>query len=204
MTLLPEKQGSCALLLPGDGCRGGEIIRHMNRPHRAREVTHSGLRIKRLVRNGAGSSLAGKSGFPHENSSGGVRDWTFVAFRCKTLRVNDEREHGAQPLDALMTAWGLGNHELVDASTEQLTHKQVQRARTGRTLTLHMMQKATRALNIAIWYRLTKEERESYFEYLHKHLFSYAKNHEAAWTDPNVPLMEAVRKRGGKIIDRGE
>jgi DNA-binding transcriptional regulator YiaG len=87
--------------------------------------------------------------------------------------VNDEREHGTQPLDALMTAWGLGNHDLVDVSTEQLTHKQVQRARTGRTLTLKMMQKVTRALNIAIWYRLKKEERESYFEYFHKHLHRY-------------------------------
>ena len=117
--------------------------------------------------------------------------------------MNEEREHGAQPLDALMTAWGLGNHDLVDASTEQLTHKQVQRARSGRTLTLHMMQKVTRALNIAVWYRLTKDEREAYFEYFHKHVFSYAKNHDAAWEDPNGPLMEAVRKRGGKIIDRG-
>ncbi len=118
--------------------------------------------------------------------------------------MNDEREHGAQPLDALMTAWGLGNHDLVDASTEQLTHKQVQRARAGRTLTLHMMQKVTRGLNIAIWYRLKKDERESYFEYLHKHLFSYAKNHELGFQDPNTALMEAVQKRGGKILDRGE
>jgi hypothetical protein len=121
-----------------------------------------------------------------------------------TRRVNEDREHGPQPLDALMTAWGLGNHDLVDASTEQLTHKQVQRARTGRTLTLHMMQKVTRALNIAIWYRLKKDERETYFEYFHKHVFNYAKNHEAGWQDPNGPLMEAVQKRGGKILDRGE
>ena len=133
-----------------------------------------------------------------------VRCWTLAFPRCKTLRVNEEREHGPQPLDALMTAWGLGNHDLVDASTEQLTHKQVQRARSGRTLTLHMMQKVTRALNVAIWYRLKKAEREHYFEYFHKHVFSYAKNHDPAFVDPNAPLMEAVGKRGGKIIDRGE
>ncbi len=36
------------------------------------------------------------------------------------------------------------------------------------------------------------------------HVFNYAKNHEPAWQDPNGPLMEAVQKRGGKIIDRGE
>jgi len=122
---------------------------------------------------------------------------------CYTRGVNeDEREHGTQPLDGMMTAWGLGNHDLVDASPEQLTHKQVQRARTGRQLTLHMMQKLTRALNIAIWYRLKKDERETYFEYLHKHPFNYAKNHDPAWQDPNVELMEAVQKRGGKIISR--
>lgn len=119
-----------------------------------------------------------------------------------TRRVNEDREHGLQPLDALMTSWGLGNHDLVDASTEQLTHKQVQRARTGRTLTLHMMQKVTRGLNVAIWYRLKKDERETYFEYFHKHVFNYAKNHEPAWQDPNGPLMEAVQKRGGKIVNR--
>lgn len=123
---------------------------------------------------------------------------------CYTRRVNEEREHGTQPLDALMTAWGLGNHDLVDASTEQLTHKQVQRARSGRTLTLPMMQKVTRALNVAVWYRLKKAERENYFEYFHKHVFNYAKNHDASWQDPNGELMEAVQKRGGTILDRGE
>lgn len=116
--------------------------------------------------------------------------------------MNEEREHGTQPLDGMMTAWGLGNHDLVDASPEQLTHKQVQRARSGRTLTLHMMQKTTRALNIAVWYRLKKEERETYFEYLHKHVFSYAKNHDPAFVDPNAALMEAVLKRGSKVISR--
>lgn len=36
---------------------------------------------------------------------------------------------------------------MVNATTEHLTPKQVQRARSGRTLTLPMMQKVTRALN---------------------------------------------------------
>lgn len=47
-----------------------------------------------------------------------------------------ERDFGTQPLDGLMEMWGLSNHDLVAASPEQLTHKQVQRARTGRQLTL--------------------------------------------------------------------
>jgi len=99
------------------------------------------------------------------------------------------RDHGTQPLDALMDRWKLGNHDLVDVSTEQLTHKQVQRARSGRQLTLKMMQKVARALNVAVWNRLSKEQKEAYFEYLHRHLFNYAKGYDASWPDPNEPLM---------------
>lgn len=116
--------------------------------------------------------------------------------------MDDARDLGTQPVDGMIEAWGISNHDLVDASPEQLTHKQVQRARKGRMLTLAMMQKLTRALNIAVWYRLTKEERELYFEYLHKHLFNYAKGHDADFADPNGPLMEAVKGRDGKVISR--
>ena len=118
--------------------------------------------------------------------------------------MNEEREHGVQPVDGLMEGWGLSNHDLVDASPEQLTHKQVQRARKGRQLTLAMMMKLARSLNIAVWYRLTRDERERYFEYLHKHLFDYAKGYDESFEDPNRELMEAVRARGGKIISREE
>ncbi|WP_338289888.1 hypothetical protein [Luteolibacter sp. LG18] len=99
------------------------------------------------------------------------------------------RDHGTQPLDRLMERWKLGNHDLVDASTEQLNHKQVQKARKGRQLTLHLMQKVARALNVAVWNRLPKEQKEVYFEYLHRHLFDYAKGYDAAWQDPNEALM---------------
>lgn len=99
------------------------------------------------------------------------------------------RDHGPQPLDALMERWKLGNHDLVDASTEQLNHKQVQKARKGRQLTLHLMQKVARGLNVAIWTRLSKEQQEAYFEYMHRHLFSYAKGYEADWKDPNEALI---------------
>ena len=57
----------------------------------------------------------------------------------------ETRDHGTQPLDEMMTRWGLTNHDLVDASVEQLNHKQVQKARKGRQLTLHLMQKISRA-----------------------------------------------------------
>jgi len=106
-----------------------------------------------------------------------------------------ERDHGTQPIDELMKAWGLDNHDLVEVSTEQLNHKQVQKARKGRRLTLAMMQKVTRALNVAIWYRLGDDEKEGYFEYLHRHLFNYAKGYDPDWEDPNRELAEAVRER---------
>ena len=98
-------------------------------------------------------------------------------------------DYGAHPLDTMMEQWKLTNHELVEASPEQLTHKQVQKARKGRKMTIPMMQKVMRAFNIAIWTKLNKEEKEAYFEYSHKHLFSYAKGYDADWTDPNVELF---------------
>lgn len=101
------------------------------------------------------------------------------------------RDHGPQPLDELMTRWGLTNHQLVDASVEQLNHKQVQRARKGRQLTLHLMQKLTRTFNDAIFSRLPKEEREKFTPYPHKQLFNYAKGHDPDRADPNEPLMPA-------------
>jgi hypothetical protein len=107
-----------------------------------------------------------------------------------TGRMHDEtRDHGVQPLDELMNRWGITNHQLVDTSVEQLNHKQVQRARKGRQLTLHLMQKVTRTLNDAVLTKLPKEERTNFTPYLHKHLFNYAKNHDPAWTDPNEALM---------------
>jgi hypothetical protein len=99
------------------------------------------------------------------------------------------RDHGPQPLDGIMTRWEITNHQLVEESVEQLNHKQVQRARKGRQLTLHLMQKLTRTLNDAILSRLPKEERANFSPYSHKHLFNYAKGHDAAWTDPNEALM---------------
>lgn len=109
--------------------------------------------------------------------------------------IMDERDFGPQPIDTLMDQWGLTNHDLVNASPEQLNHKQVQKARKGRRLTLHMMQKVMRAFNLAIWELLKKEQRETYFEYPHAWLFSYAKGYQAGRPDPNDSLKEIVRER---------
>lgn len=99
------------------------------------------------------------------------------------------RDHGPQPLDGLMERWNLTNHELVEVSTEQLNHKQVQKARKGRQLTLSLMQKLMRTVNEAIVAKLPKEHQPNFVPYLHKHLFSYAKGYDAAWVDPNEELM---------------
>ena len=94
-----------------------------------------------------------------------------------------------------MEAWGLGNHDLVEGSPEQLTHKQVRRARTGRLLTLKMMMKLNRAFNITIWHRLNADQKEAFVEYGHKDLFNYAKGHEAGRADPNEKLAAALKSR---------
>lgn len=60
------------------------------------------------------------------------------------------RNHGTQPLDALMIEHNLGNHDLVAASTEPMTHKAVARARKGRQITPHMRLRMAVALNRAV------------------------------------------------------
>ena len=57
---------------------------------------------------------------------------------------------GTQPLDALMTKHALTNYALVAASTEQLSHKVVQKARKGRRLTPKAKTKVLNALQAAL------------------------------------------------------
>ena len=55
---------------------------------------------------------------------------------------------GVQPLDAIMTEKGIKNHDLVAAVAPGfINHKQVQKARKGRRLTVHMQEKIVEALN---------------------------------------------------------
>lgn len=98
----------------------------------------------------------------------------------------ESNQHDLQPIDAIMHKWNLENHDLVKVSLEQLTHKQVQKARSGRQLTLKLMMKVARALNVAIWQRLDAEQKERFVEYNHKHLFNYAK--DPIDIDPNAEL----------------
>ena len=61
-----------------------------------------------------------------------------------------ERNLGEQPLARVMAERGLKSHDLVAASTEQITHKMVARACRGRRLTPNVQAKILRALNAAV------------------------------------------------------
>jgi len=63
--------------------------------------------------------------------------------------MGKERELGIQPFDKIMEELELKNHDLVAASTEGLTHKQVQKGRKGRRLTRNIQDKIVSALSSA-------------------------------------------------------
>jgi hypothetical protein len=60
-----------------------------------------------------------------------------------------ERDLGPQPIAAILAKYNLKPHDLVAASTQQLTHKMVSRAAKGRRLTLNTQTKVLNALNLA-------------------------------------------------------
>ncbi len=60
-----------------------------------------------------------------------------------------ERNFGSQPISELMVRHNLKPHDLVAASTNQLTHKMVTRACKGRKLTVNAKSKVLDALNLA-------------------------------------------------------
>ncbi len=78
-----------------------------------------------------------------------------------------ERNHGPQPLDAVMAEHALDNHALVEFCKEGLTHKAVQRARKGRRLTPKMKVRVTETLNALL------RARHSELHFGVKQLFNY-------------------------------
>ncbi len=62
---------------------------------------------------------------------------------------NTERNLGSQPIAGIMARCNLKPHDLVSASTAQLTHKMVTRACKGRRLTGNTKCKVLDALNLA-------------------------------------------------------
>lgn len=59
------------------------------------------------------------------------------------------RDFGVQPLVDIMVKCRLKPHDLVVASTKQLTHKMVTRGCKGRKLTVNSKLKVLQALNLA-------------------------------------------------------
>ena len=60
-----------------------------------------------------------------------------------------ELDLGPQPIAAILSERNLKPHDLVAASTQQLTHKMVSRAAKGRRLTINAQTKVLNALNAA-------------------------------------------------------
>ena len=65
------------------------------------------------------------------------------------MTEENERNFGPQPIAELMHQLQLKAHDLVEASTEQLTHKMVARAVKGRRLTNNTKGIVQRAMNQA-------------------------------------------------------
>jgi hypothetical protein len=58
-------------------------------------------------------------------------------------------KYGFQPLHEIMNQLEISNSDIVNASTEQLTHKMVQKGRKGIPINPHIKQKIANALNNA-------------------------------------------------------
>ena len=65
------------------------------------------------------------------------------------MNVETERNLGEQPIARIMAVGNLTRHDLVAASTQQITHKMVARACKGRWLTPNTKSKILNALNEA-------------------------------------------------------
>jgi len=64
------------------------------------------------------------------------------------MNTDIERNLGPQPIEKIMAEHHLRAHDLVAASSAQLTHKKIAHAMKGRRLTSRMQLKVLHALNI--------------------------------------------------------
>lgn len=71
------------------------------------------------------------------------------------MTIGKELDLGEQPLARILAERGLRPHDLMAASTEQITHKMVSRGCKGRRLTRNVQGKLLRALNTASGEHLT-------------------------------------------------
>ncbi len=78
------------------------------------------------------------------------------------MQTNAKRDLGAQPVARLMAEHSLRTHDLVAASTEQITHKMVKRACKGRRLTRNVQRKIVVAMNRACEQHYTRRDLFTY------------------------------------------
>ena len=69
--------------------------------------------------------------------------------RVYMMNNSIERNLGEQPVLSIMVDHGLAGHDLVAASSDQITHKMVSRACKGRRLSRRVQLKILAALNAA-------------------------------------------------------
>jgi hypothetical protein len=103
--------------------------------------------------------------FDMHHSCLGTKSVSSSGFLADSFRM--EMDAGPQPIDALLTELGLDNHAIVAASTDQLTHKMVAKARKGRRLTRHSQEKVLRAFETAT------KGKDPEVTYTMKDLFNY-------------------------------
>lgn len=77
----------------------------------------------------------------------------------------------AQPLDAVLKDLSLTPKDLVSASKEQLTYKQVHKARIGRPISARIKTKIVRALNRCLMQKVEKDNSSFIKEYVATDLF---------------------------------
>lgn len=65
------------------------------------------------------------------------------------MNEDNERDLGPQPVEGLLAKHHLTHHDVVAASTEQITHKMVARACKGRKLSRRVQLKIVHAVNTA-------------------------------------------------------
>jgi len=75
---------------------------------------------------------------------------------------NTELNLGIQPIAAIMMQEDIKPHDIVAASTQQITHKMISRACKGRRLTLNVQTKILNALNNATGKTYSLDELFSY------------------------------------------
>lgn len=127
MQSLQDLRGGLAFYLPAFGAQHNTVVEQCVEPEqRSTQV----FEIER------GSSPSSDGGRAHPEMN-------------EEQHANTERNLGEQPIARLMAAGNLTRHDLVAASTQQITHKMVARACKGRWLTPNTKNKVLDALNKA-------------------------------------------------------